>query len=537
MKKHVTKSLTVGLTVLMMISTIMSGCGGQANEKSSKKEETSSEKSTVNKEGFPIVDDSITLTVYGSRDQNHAAWKDMKMLQEYEKKTNIHMDYQEVSADGFAENLSLLFASNELPDIILRSALSQSQITKYGVSSKQLMQLDKLLEKYAPNFNKLCDEYPEIKQNITASDGHIYALPGVDLSESGKINSKQFLNKKWLDKLGLKEPTTIDEMKTVLTAFKTQDPNGNGEQDEIPMNIRQTSYIFKLGGSFGLQHQLNDTYNLDDNGELHNWLVDDNYKEYLKYMHDLYSEGLLYEDFYKNDIAKYRSLLTSGAFGLFYAPYTDGFINIKDDYEGFEPLLGPTNEKLWSDQFSPIYASGEFALSSTCKNPEAAIRWVDYFYGEEGEMMASYGLEGVSYKLDSNGTPQITDELLNDETGFMTALGKINMVPGGGFPCLRTDKTQGIVADEKTIEASKKLTPYLCETYYWKPSVAKEDADRALALEQDLTKYRDETAVNFIVGKWDIDEKWNEYCSTMKKLHIDELTEIYQRAIDKIADK
>lgn len=133
--------------------------------------------------------------------------------------------------------------------------------------------------------------------------------------------------------------------------------------------------------------------------------------------------------------------------------------------------------------------------------------------------------------------PRITDELLNDEAGFMTALGKINMVPGGGFPCLRTDKTQGIVADEKTIEASEKLTPYLCKTYYWKPSVAKEDADRALTLGQDLTKYRDETAVNFIVGKWDIDEKWDEYCSTMKKLNIDELTEIYQQAIDKIADK
>lgn len=486
----------------------------------------------LNMEGFPIVNEQITLTVYGQRDQNQSEWEEMFFLQKYEEMTNVHMEFQEVPADGFSENKQLLFASNELPDVFLRSAINANEVSMYGVGSGQLMILDELIEEYAPNLMKIFEESPEKKQACMASDGHIYTLPFINVSATGKMDFKQWINTKWLDTVGMEIPTTLEEFKEVLIAFRDEDPNGNGEHDEIPLGIREPSSVYALGGSFGLGYQMRSTYDIDENGTVHNWLCDDKFKDYLMWLNELYEEGLLWQDYYKNDRAVWRSNLSGELFGAMYMPYSDVFLNCEEDYSGYEPLIGPTGEKYWPDGTSGV-ETGCFALSNTCQNPEAAIRWVDYFYSEEGGLFFAFGEEGTHYTISENGYPVFNDEILNAEEGFMTALGKINMVPGGGFPCLRTDLTDGVVASDRTKEAAAVLAPYLPETFYAKPAVSAEDNDRVVAIEQDLNTYRDEAVTKFILGEWDFD-MWDEYCQTLEQIGIRELEDIYQRALDAI---
>ena len=115
-KKVIALFLCTALSIGML-----AGCGNSTTEP--EKNQTAvtetvsnsgvAEESNLNMEGFPIVNEQVTLTVYGQRDQNQAEWKDMLVMQKYEEMTNVHMDFQEVPADGFAENKQLLFASNE----------------------------------------------------------------------------------------------------------------------------------------------------------------------------------------------------------------------------------------------------------------------------------------------------------------------------------------------------------------------------------------------------------------------------------------
>lgn len=488
------------------------------------------ESTNLNREGFPIVNDQITLTVYGQRDQNQAEWKDMLVMQRYEEMTNIHMDFQEVPADGFAENKQLLFASNELPDVFLRSSLNQNEVSTYGVGSGQLMPLDDLIAEYAPNLTKIFEENPAMRTACMAADGHIYTIPFINLSATGKMDFKQWINVKWLEAVGKEVPATIEEFKDVLIAFRDGDPNGNGEKDEIPLGIREPSSVYALGGPWGLGHQLRDTYDIDGEGKIHNWLCDDNFKEYLMFLNDLYQEGLLWQEYYKNDRSAWRSNLSGEMFGAMYMPYSDVFLNCEQDYSGYEPLIGPTGEKYWPDGMTGV-ETGTYALSNTCSDPAAAIRWVDYFFSEEGGLFFAFGEEGTTYYKDENGRPVFNDEILNAEEGFMTALGKINMVPGGGFPCLRVDLTDGVVASQRTKEAAAFLAPYLDEVYYAKPAVSAEDTDRVVAIEQDLNTYRDEAVTKFIIGEWGFD-KWEEYCQTLEQIGIRDLETIYQSALD-----
>lgn len=199
---------------------------------------------------------------------------------------------------------------------------------------------------------------------------------------------------------------------------------------------------------------------------------------------------------------------------------------------GYDPLIGPNGDQLWADANTGV-TLGAFALSNTCSNPEAAIRWVDYFFSEEGGLFFSYGIEGETYTFDENGVPRFKDEILNAEEGFMTALGKINLVPGKGFPVLTTDLTDGTVASDHTKEVSAALAEFLPEKVYAKPAVSLEDTERVIAIEQDLVNYRDESVTKFIIGEWDFD-KWEEYCATLEQIGIRELEEIYQRALDAV---
>ncbi len=537
MKK--TKVLALLLCILLGAASLY-GCAkpddGKKNEPGkSKEQEADTENpedgtvSNLNEEGFPIVNEKITMTVFGARDPNHDEWEKVRVFQEYENKSNIHMDYQEVPNDGFDEKKQLLFAGNELPDLFIRANFTRAEITMYGVESQQLIPLEDLIEQYAPNLMKLMDQDPSIRSAITASDGHIYTLPSLDFSATGQMGFKQWINKDWLAAVGMEVPATVEELKAILYAFRDKDPNGNGEKDEIPLGIRQTSSVYSLGGSFGLEYQMKDTYKLVD-GKLHNWLCDDEFKEYLQYLNELYSEGLLWQDYYKDDLPSWRSNLASAAYGAMYMPYTDVFVNVEDQYIGYDALTGPRGDKIWSDVTNSTTGIGAFAISNTCASPEAAVRWVDYFYGDEGSIFFRYGVEGETFVYDESGQPKISEDILKAEEGFMTALGKVNLVPGGGFPHVITDATDGIVASQKTKDAAALLKDNFPSTVYAKPALGLEDGERVNALEQDLFTYRDESVTRFIIGELSFD-KWEEYCNTLEKNGIRELEEIYNNAL------
>lgn len=148
----------------------------------------------------------------------------MKYFKEMEKNTNIHFTFQTPPLESFETRKKLLFASNELPDIFYASSLSNSEITQY---SKQglLIPLEDLIEKHAPNIQKLFEEHPDIKKSITASDGHIYALPSVDRSLPWSKSPLRY-NGSFLNALHVYQlPETTDELYELLKRMKNEDPN------------------------------------------------------------------------------------------------------------------------------------------------------------------------------------------------------------------------------------------------------------------------------------------------------------------------
>lgn len=485
---------------------------------------------------FPIAKNQVTMTVFGSKDPNQARWKDVLVLKEYEKMTNVKMIYQEVPSQGFEERKSILFAANELPDVFLRADLTNLQIVMYGVVGKQLIPLEGLINQHAPNFKLLMKNYPEIRQAITAPDGHIYTLPYVTTTNTTRTGFKPWINQNWLAKVGMKPPTTLDEYVTVLRAFRDQDPNGNGKQDEIPMGLRDQAAVYTaIAGTWGLQNQMGYQININNN-KVKIWLTDPRFKEMLVFLNQLYKEKLLWQDYYTKELPKWRSNLVNGNFGIFYMPFSDVFLSIENNYIGFAPVKGPRGDRSWSNFATPVETVGAFAVSSVNKHPEVAVKWVDYFYSNEGSLFFRYGIEGRTYTLKPGGKPVISTRITQDPRGFMTALGEINLVPGGGFPHWLNEKTEGIVATDKTKEVQKVIDPYLPKAVFPAPIFDKKVADGIVPIMQDINTFRDESVTKFIIGELSFD-KWDEYVKTLEKIGLAEVEEAYQKALDKMINK
>lgn len=128
-----------------------------------------------------------------------------------------------------------MLASGDLPEIIIGCNIRLDQL-QILANQGLLLPLDDYIEKYGVDSDQVYTAYPQIKDLITMLDGKIYGLPHVNDCYHCSMAQKMWVYQPWLDKLGLEVPTTTEEFYQMLKAFKEQDPNGNGEADEIPLS-------------------------------------------------------------------------------------------------------------------------------------------------------------------------------------------------------------------------------------------------------------------------------------------------------------
>lgn len=475
-------------------------------------------------EGFPVVTENITLSIFGEQSALHGDWADSIMFKKYQEMTGITLDFHTVPADGFAENKALMFAGDELPDMFVRAKLSNNELMQY---SDMLLPLEDLIPTYAPNFYKFMQENPAVTAAVTAADGHIYALSNIFTLEAA-LNEKYWLNTSWLAETGLAVPTTIDEFTDVLRAYKGKDWNGNGEADEVPFGGQNLqSIISNLCGCWGLQWQFGYMFNVDENKTVTSWATSDAFKDMVSYLNTLYTEELLDNEILTNTYAQFVAKVGNGQMGFFFNQADDIFQS--DNYIGISPFSGRSEEVL-AKFFCMAKNTGVFAISVDCPYPEAALRWVDYFYSQEGSIFFMMGIEGETWNYDENKIPQYTDEIINHPNGASAAIGQFTIWPGGSGSMWCNEFNGAAVAKPKTVEAAKALSNYRYPVY-GAPAFTQEARERLSILEDDIRTYITTTVAKFINGDLSLD-KWDSYVRTLNDMGIEEYTQLYQTALN-----
>lgn len=445
---------------------------------------------------------------------------DCLAFQEIEKNTNVHWEIQSAMGVELAEKTSLLLGSGQYPDVFFRANLTTDLVNKYGPQGT-LIPLNELIEEYAPNFKAEIESRPGAVEAITAPDGNIYALPVLVRATGSWINS--FVNEPWLEKLGLEMPTNLDEFYNMLVKFKTEDPNGNGQADEIPFACTQ-DFLYYFLPNFDMKiDSTNGAYNMAEiDGEYQFIYSSENYKEFLEYMTKLYEEELLDQNTFIQDGEQIHAIGASGdTIGYFYDLASYLTVGRERDADFLRVPVFAENVL----PFSTGVGYGTFAITDKCEHPEIVMAWIDQFYTQEGGAYVFMGVEGVSYKVNEDGT---WDWIIGDyaDTSALRAATTLNggALPPGLQPDLWFENKSDV--NEYKFQHDIPTDSEINKEGFSALKLTESEIEELATINADLTPYIKQYQAQVITGELDLESSWDSYIETMNRMELSRMVEI-----------
>ncbi|MGX6592310.1 extracellular solute-binding protein [Cetobacterium ceti] len=432
------------------------------------------------------------------------------------------------------QGFNLAISSGNLPDII--SLSSPDKLESLGMEGG-IIPLNELIEKHAPNIKAFFKKYPRYKMDAVAADGNIYIIPVYYDWYNMRASQGLFIRQDWLDKLGLKQPQTMEEFYEVMKAFKEKDPNGNGIADEIPYFERTAEFADKeLIGLFGARTG----FYVNENNEVLYGPEQLRFKEAMKEVIKWYKEGLIDPEIFTRGFQARDYMLRNNLGGMTFdwfasttAYNTDKELNEKINNFKFTAIAPPEYKgKRYAPDARMTYFGG-WGITASAKDPVALVKYFDYWFSPKGYELYNWGVEGDTFKRDKNGKKYFTDKvmkaegknplevLINDGVQFkIGALQDYNYEKAWGNP-----------------QASQWAEMYMKNGYVVDPmpilKYTSEENKKIQKINFQIKMLLDEMNQKWILGSADFDKTYPEFIKRLNDIGIKEAIEINQKAYNR----
>lgn len=379
-------------------------------------------------------EDGVTLkwwVVGGHEEYYQHYFSEMKGLQEIQEKTGITIEFEVQTNE---DNYLPMMTAATYPDIVTAKNMEMfpgrlDQLYLDGIS----VAMDDYIEEYMPNFKRILIDYPAIAKDLQISTGeYTFASTLYDIeNEDDRAATSVYglaIRKDWLDSVGKEVPTNMAEWFDVLMAFKSMDPNNNGEMDEEPICMASSGWKYFL-----VAYGIGDDPILDENGKVFYGYATPEYKAYLTEMNKWYNEGLFDHWFEHATLLDREQVVTNNIAGAWKAD-ADHFD--EDDPTSYISVLRKTvpdaefaacpwpetaDGKLYCYSNIASFHRDTTIITNNCTNIEAACWLIDSMYSEEGSNLLSWGIEGESYQVVS-GEKEMLDGMDDDVTYYDTTI-------------------------------------------------------------------------------------------------------------------
>ncbi len=507
-----------------------------------------------NETGFPIVNEPITVTV-GLMTDGHTSIG-MKGWDYLEEKTGIHFEvvYEAPDSDAWKTQLSIWMSSGNMPDLLLKVMMDRADANLYGEQGYFLDYMEYI--DLMPNMAEFQKNHPDAAKLEVTNEGKLYGHSNNRTADRHCLLGVGLINQEWIDAVGMEMPTTIDELYDLLVAFRDQDPNGNGIQDEIPIGVNKgpgSRILWQLRAAFGIVSCDNDyCLQVDDEGKVYLAETTEAYKDYLKYMNKLYEEKLLDNNAFIMTNDEYSSNLSKRIYGIsqswaaqYNAVYGLDELAFWDTYTMFPGVTSEYNDTPLMVFYPYNNSQARVEINAKTEYPEAICRFIDYIcYSQEGETLWRCGKEGVDYEW-------ITDEFgvtmpsENDLTGSGNGIHPVGNI-AGYVPDFKDTYLDS--ADEETLLNLVKTSPIYADLAKKELAVRNlnhqtgfpfliytaEEKEQMGNRKSDLVNYIEAQRVAFITGELDIDAEWDNFQQTMKTMGLEDLLILGQAAYDRL---
>ncbi|MGQ2917797.1 extracellular solute-binding protein [Rhizobium oryzihabitans] len=486
-----------------------------------------------------ITEDPLELTIHFHFRDKYVYSEKWPVEQKAAEITNIHVrNVASLATTSSRDAFNLLIASGNLPDIVGGDATGglKEDFIRYGLEGA-FIPLDDLIEENAPNLKAFFDSHKEIRNAISGPDGKLYFIPYVP---DGKFSRGWFIRQDWLDKLGLKQPETPEEVYEVLKAFRDKDPNGNGLKDEVPYFAREEIDAVRLINLWDARVSGSERYGdfaVYDGQLRHPW-AEENYKTGISNVAKWYKEGLIDKEIFTRGARSREYLLGNNLGGMTHdwfastSTYNDA-LSPKIDGFALKPMLPPktvSGQRFEDSRRLRVQPVG-WAISATNEHPVETIKYFDFWFSQQGRILSNFGVEGLTYEM-VDGKPQFKKEVLDNKDPVNAQLWAVGAaIPRGYWMDYEYERQwtnkialEGIDMYEKcnclkdefmgvSLNAEEKAT----FDRYW-PSI--------------LT-YMTEMQQTWILGAQDVDTGWDAYKKRLTALGYDEVIKMMQSAYDR----
>lgn len=565
-----------GMAMVLITATVVSsllGCSNSAGngtkeetikENAEQTGEQGQEKSEAGKD-----ENRETLVVGIQTDSYVTDYSDNYLTKLLEEELNVSLEFYELpaNAEDTKTKISLMATNGEdMPDVLMTTCLSPELVQEFGAKGL-FIPLNDYVAQEGTNYQKMDEKDREvIERGMTSADGNMYALPNYCDAPWNFTPNRLFINTTWLDKLGLEIPKTTDELHQVLKAFHDNDPNGNGQQDEIgvygysdgtygqdTIDSLMNSFVFYNGGG------QNGGLALDESGkQVIAPFVTEEWKQGLMYLNQLYQEGLLASSIFTDDDTQYKATLNldTNVVGLVSAGSTSNWTDCDNnpnflEMDMIEPLTGPNG--VCYTPYSEYSPNSAFFITSGCENPDLAYQLGDWFLDYEHSRIARFGEKGVDWTDDEKTCDETTNAYKEAElTDALDCvqLSNIWSEPSNKFWHNMNPYYENRSASYKTAngltpfdESSKSgmLQAYNIEWYADKHPqnvlpllhYTSEESQECSEIIMNVTELVDQAKAQFIIGERNFEDGWDAYLAELSNLGLERWMEIAQQAFER----
>lgn len=554
------KKLMLFLSLLLSTAIMFSACASKKNTDNDVPDsaENTSQEETVHR---------LKLMGPSKFGGNYVKWEDRskfpawQLFEEGLKERKLELEYEFVVPEQYATVIQTrMAAAVNLPDIVNISPLDDTTALSLG-SNGTIIDINGAIDSYSDGTIKQKYEgnLSFSKRLTTAPDGKRYwfatAIAGnnIILNNGKSVPNLEIIGsairKDWLDKLGLPIPSTVEEWKSALKAFRDNDMNGNGVKDEVLL-FDPYSYSFFTGIAqwFGL---VPDIIALDtsSNKVVSPW-YQEGVKDYFKLMNDLAKEGIFDVSLVgATDEVGNQRIAENKISGLRSYSIASWFEDLVKGVENAEyAILPPLTAKKGITPFMLCDAADlsfdKFAITKNCKDVKGAIKLFDYVFSDDFSRLSFSGVEGEDYVLDSQGKATVIDPKLTREAAYKQNKGSIGIfIHNNIFPRLQSwisstptkaeELLEKLPNDKQRAGARRRLDLLEYRPYVTSPFsstmyaiASPEELEITNKYFTALKTYSEELSMNLILGNESLD-KWDTYIKKLQDLGLDKMIKVY----------
>lgn len=501
---------------------------------------------------LPLFEEEQTISIWYPIRQGRATFpgKDTEQARFwYEAQNKLGVDFAWIECGQIeaSEQYNLLVAGGDWPDIIYEGLCSRSGSAYNGGYEKAIedevyLDLAEYVEEYAPNYYHWINVNEDAHNAAYTDSGSIGAFYTINV-EPALQNMGMIVNADYLDATGLDVPETMEEWEEVVVAMKN-----NGVA--FPAVAGSSGTIFCGYAAKAMGATLDSVFLVEcASDELVYGISTEETRAYLEMAAEYYEKGYI-DDSFMSIVSNDSSPFTSGkvgtweAMGQEVAVYEDYYgvrvyacpIIMSEGMEAGQTILGESKSNYVSDLPG-------MAVTTSCSDIPAVMKFMDWFYSDEGALIANYGWEeGVTYEVLDDGTyrelpfMEETDAATNcSNKGIYTIIGDFGLV----YPNISLELANDVqrnAAEMWTPDAD--FTGYTYKTLPASISLNTEESNEVSSMFADIETFTQTKVLSWICGEEELnDDTWNEYLAALDSMGIEDCREAYSAAYQRYISK